>query len=143
MRVRWADFFVCAALVVLTLGVFRPVLDNGFVNYDDPRYVTDNPHVLDGLSREDVAWAFTTFHAANWHPLTWLSLQLDAQVAGPSARAASVFHLSNLLLHTAATVLLFLALRALSRRTWPSALVAALFAVHPLHVESVAWVADG
>jgi Flp pilus assembly protein TadD len=130
---------ICALLGVLTLIVYWPVTRNGFIIYDDRQYVLENPHVLTGLTWANVAWAFTSFYAGNWHPLTWLSHTLDAQLSG--ARSFGP-HLVNLLLHTVNTVLLFLALRRTSGATWRSALVAALFALHPLHVESVAWIAE-
>jgi tetratricopeptide (TPR) repeat protein len=123
----------------MTLVVFFPCCRNDFVNFDDPVYVSDNPHVRNGLNREDAEWAFTTYYADNWHPLTWLSLQLDSQICGLRPWG---FHLTNVLLHTASTLVLFWALRELTGRIWPSAFVAALFAFHPLHVESVAWVAE-
>jgi Tfp pilus assembly protein PilF len=126
-------------LAALTLAVYAQVASFEFISFDDPGYVGDNPHVLNGLTREDVLWAFTTTSQANWHPLTWLSLQLDAQLAGPSPRA---FHTTNALLHVVNVVLLFLLFSRLTSSTWRSALVAVLFAVHPLHVESIAWVAE-
>jgi tetratricopeptide (TPR) repeat protein len=125
------------ALAAMTSAVFHHALQNGFVDYDDN--VTGNPHVETGLSVENVRWAFTTFQAANWHPLTWLSWQLDAQLYGPRPWG---FHLTNVLLHAANTVLLFAALLRMTGAAWPSAWVAAFFGVHPLHVESVAWVAE-
>jgi Tfp pilus assembly protein PilF len=109
------------------------------VNYDDPQTVEKNLQVTTGLSSANAAWAFTTFHSYNWHPLTWLSLQLDAQLFGPGP---SGFHLTNVVLHAASTVLLFLALRLMTGAIWRSSLVAYLFALHPLHVESVAWIAE-
>jgi tetratricopeptide (TPR) repeat protein len=130
---------VGACLVLLVVAVFGRVCGNEFVNYDDPVYVTDNAHVRDGLSLRGLAWAFTATQALNWHPLTWISLQLDAQI---HRTAAWGYHLTNLLLHAANTVLLFLALRRLTGALWRPALVAALFGLHPLHVESVAWVAE-
>jgi tetratricopeptide (TPR) repeat protein len=126
-------------LLALTVAALGRVCGNDFVNYDDGDYVSENRQVQAGLTRESVAWAFTTTHAANWHPLTWLSLQLDHQLYG---MAAWGYHLTNLLLHAANVLLLFLALRRLTGAVWRSALVAALFAVHPLHVESVAWVSE-
>jgi protein O-mannosyl-transferase len=110
------------------------------LNYDDPDYVFQNPHVLSGLTAANVSWAFTTFHAANWHPLTWLSLQADASLFGVDS--AFGFHLTNDLLHAANVVLLFCVLHALTGALWRSAAVAALFGLHPLRVESVAWVAE-
>ena len=110
-----------------------------FVALDDPAYVTANPHVAGGLTWQNVSWAFTATHAANWHPLTWLSHMLDVQLFGMSARA---HHLVSLALHLASTLLLFLLLARMTAAPARSAFVAALFAVHPLHVESVAWVAE-
>src|SRR5262249_23736763 len=129
----------CLGLVVLTGATFAPVCGYSFVDYDDGDYVTGNPHVKSGLTGPGFVWTFTTTHAANWHPLTWLSLQLDASVYRGGAWG---FHLTHLLLHTVNVVLLFLALRLMTGAVWRSAAVAALFAVHPLHVESVAWVAE-
>ena len=102
-------------------------------------YVYENPQVSRGLTAQGIAWAFTHSHGANWHPLTWLSHMLDCQLYGLSAGG---HHLTNVLLHAATAVLLFLVLRRMTGGFWPSALVAALFAVHPLRVESVAWVAE-
>jgi tetratricopeptide (TPR) repeat protein len=140
MRRYCNEIVVCLALAVLTLGTLGHVCWNGFINYDDGDYVVRNAQVKAGLNRAGLLWAFTTTHAANWHPLTWLSLQTDASVYGPDAAWGD--HLTNLLLHTANVVLLFLALRRMTRVVWRSAVVAALFAVHPAQVESVAWVAE-
>jgi len=140
MRRYRIEIAVCLGLAALTLGAMGHAYANGFVNYDDNDYVVHNPEVKAGLSPAGAAWAFTTTHAANWHPLTWLSLQLDASLFGGGS--AWGFHLSNVLLHAATVVLLFLALRRLTGAVWRSAAVAALFAVHPAHVESVAWVAE-
>jgi Flp pilus assembly protein TadD len=126
-------------LAAATCLAYGRSLHNDFVDFDDPEYVTGNDHILSGLTRVNVVWAFTAYHANNWHPLTWLSLQLDAQLFG--ARAWG-YHLTNLLLHVVATLLLFGVLRRMTGAVWRSALVAALFAVHPLHVESVAWVSE-
>ena len=134
-----APFFLCLLLVAATLAVYWPAIHGYFLNYDDPLYFTSNRHVLTGLTPGNVVWAFTTGHASNWHPLTWLSLMLDAQLFGKGPIGP---HLTNLLLHAANTVLLFLLLRRLTAAMWRSALVAALFALHPLHVESVAWVTE-
>ena len=132
-------FVISLCLTVLVIGVFFPLLGNGFVNLDDPLYVTANVHVQGSFTWENVRWAFTSFDAGNWHPLTWFSHMLDWQLFGTRARG---HHLTSLLLHAASTVLLFLALRRLTGATWRSATVAALFALHPLHVETVAWVSD-
>jgi tetratricopeptide (TPR) repeat protein len=111
----------------------------GFVSVDDHIYVTDNAQVLAGLTWSGVAWAFTTIHANFWHPLTWLSLMLDVQVFGVNP---GTMHVTSLLLHLASTLVLFAALSRMTGRPGPSAFVAALFAVHPLHVESVAWISE-
>jgi Tfp pilus assembly protein PilF len=131
--------FVSLLLVVLTVAVYAQVASFGFINFDDSGYVRDNAHVLDGLTAEGVVWAFTTTSQANWHPLTWLSLQLDATLGGSSPR---VYHTTNLVLHAASVLLLFLLFTRMTGSLGPSAFVAALFAIHPLHVESVAWVAE-
>ena len=112
---------------------------HSFINYDDGLYVYENPHVRGGLSKEGVSWAFTTFDAANWHPLTWISHMTDVQLFGLDA---GWHHRVNVLFHLANTALLFLVLWRMTGGLWQSAFVAALFAVHPLHVESVAWVAE-
>ncbi len=117
-----------------------PALRCDFVNFDDPQYVLENLPVLAGLSPEGTRWAFTTFSNSNWHPLTWLSLQLDVSLWGVGRPWG--FHLTNVLLHAANTALLFLALRALTGAFWRCIAVALLFAVHPLRVESVAWVTE-
>lgn len=124
-----------AALAVL---VFWPALGHEWLNYDDDLYVTANPQILLGWSFDGIAWAFSTFHGANWFPLTWLSWLLDYELVGLDPRG---FHATSLLLHAAATALLFLALQRMTGSTGRSAFVAAVFAVHPLHVEPVAWAA--
>jgi len=130
---------LCLLLVVVTLAVYWPVTRCDFLNFDDPDYFTSNPHVLAGLTPGNVAWAFTTGHTCNWHPLTWLSLMLDVDLFGQGPAGP---HVTNLVFHLANTVLLFLLLRRLTLATGRSAFVAALFALHPLHVESVAWIAE-
>jgi Tfp pilus assembly protein PilF len=140
MRRYRTEIVLGLAVLALTLAAFGHACRNGFVNFDDDEYVVNNRHVRAGLSAAGAAWALRTTYAANWHPLTWLSLQLDASLYGP--RSAWGFHLTNVLLHAAAAVLLFLALRRLTGAAGRSALVAALFAVHPTHVESVAWVSE-
>jgi tetratricopeptide (TPR) repeat protein len=126
-------------LTIGTLAVFSSVRHHDFINYDDNLYVTENEHVLAGLTWQGVIWAFTATHAWNWHPLTWLSHMLDCELFGVGAGG---HHLTNLLLHAANSVLLFLVLFMMTRALWRSAVVAALFALHPLHVESVAWVSE-
>ena len=138
-KVPAALFLLCVLLAAATLAVYWPVIHCDFLNYDDPEYFTSNPHVLTGLTPGNVVWAFTTGHASNWHPVTWLSLMLDAQLSGKGPVGP---HLTNLMFHAANTVLLFLLFRRMTAATWRSALVAALFALHPLHVESVAWVTE-
>jgi tetratricopeptide (TPR) repeat protein len=126
-------------LVVLTLTAFSPVKDAGFLNYDDPHYVTNNPNVLKGLRAEGLVWAFSSFDAANWHPVTWLSHMLDVTLFG---LRPGWHHLTNVALHAVAAALLLLVLKGMTGALWPSSLTAALFAVHPLHVESVAWISE-
>ncbi len=130
---------ICLLLALLTLLLYLPVWQHGFIVYDDSLYVTENRMVQDGLSWAGVKWAFTTLHASNWHPVTWLSHMLDWELFGANAGA---HHLVNVLCHVANTVLLFLLLCRMTVSLWASALVAALFAWHPLHVESVAWIAE-
>jgi tetratricopeptide (TPR) repeat protein len=141
MRPDRSKLLIGLGLVLMILVVYGQVCgkDYEFVNFDDETYVTSNPEVRAGLTAKGIAWAFTTFRADNWHPLTWLSLQLDADLYGVNAWG---FHLTNVLLHCANAVLLFLILRRMTGALWRSGLVAALFAVHPLHVESVAWIAE-
>ncbi len=131
--------FVCLAIALVTLLLYLPVRHYSFINYDDPDYVTENPVVEAGLTWSGVEWAFTTWHASNWHPLTWLSHMLDCELFGLDAGAQ---HLVNVLFHIAKVMLLALVLFRLTRRLWPSAWVAALFAWHPLHIQSVAWISE-
>jgi len=130
---------IAVALAAVTLLVYWPVGTCGFISFDDPTYVTNNPHVLEGVSREGVWWAFTATYAGNWHPLTWLSHMLDGQLYGIDPRG---HHFSSLAIHTANVLLLFLLLTRMTGAVGRSGFVAALFALHPLHVESVAWVAE-
>ena len=130
---------VCAALVLACVAIYGQTLSHEFVNYDDTLYVTKNVQVQAGLNLNSIVWAFVTEEAHYFHPLTWMSHMLDCSLYGMHPWG---HHLTNLLFHAAASVLLFLALRLLTGALWPSAAVAALFAVHPLHVESVAWVAE-
>ena len=142
MRTRDPQFhsrcLVYGGLALVTLAVYLPALHHGFLEYDDQQYVTDNPRVQAGLTWTGLVWAFG-FHAGNWHPLAWLSHMADCQLYG--ARAGG-HHLTNVLLHVASTLLLFAVLNRMTDALWRSAAVAALFAWHPLHVESVAWVAE-
>jgi tetratricopeptide (TPR) repeat protein len=135
----WTPRLIGLGLLFLTLVIYWPVLRFDFVNYDDDKYVTANPHVLAGLTRQSVAWAFHTTDANFWHPVTWLSHMADCQLYGPHPAG---HHLTNLGLHLFNTLLLFGLWNRMTGACWRSAFVAALFAVHPLHVESVAWVAE-
>jgi protein O-mannosyl-transferase len=139
MHPRRVNVLVALLLAAVTATAFSPAFRAGYVALDDPLYVAGNPHVPGGLTGDNLAWAFTTFLAGNWHPLTWLSLQLDATLFGTNPAG---FHSTNVLLHAASAVLLYLALQALTGGRWRGALVAALFALHPLRVESVAWVSE-
>jgi protein O-mannosyl-transferase len=134
--------FTYFVLILSTLLVFWQVHNFGFVNYDDTIYVYENPHVLNGLTGDGVIWAFTTNRSANWHPLTWLSHMLDCQLSLPGGANPGLMHLMNLILHLANTLLIFAVLRKMTGAQWPSAFVAAAFAIHPMHVESVAWIAE-
>ena len=126
-------------LIVATLVAFEQVRNHAFLNFDDNVYITENRHIQSGLTLQSLAWAFTTMHAANWHPLTWLSHMLDCELYGLNPGG---HHLTNLVFHLASTLLLFLVLKQMTGRVWVSGFVAALFALHPLRVESVAWVAE-
>jgi len=134
-----SSIVISALLAAVTLAVFWQVTQCDFVDFDDPRYVTENTQVQKGITLEGVRWAFTTFHFANWHPLTWISHLSDVQLFG---LRPGWHHLTNLLLHVANTVLLFVVLFRMTKARWESVVVAALFALHPLHVESVAWVSE-
>jgi tetratricopeptide (TPR) repeat protein len=126
-------------LALLTFIVYLPVRNHEFVRYDDDVYVTNNPEVQSGLSWQGIKWAFVTDHGANWHPLTWLSLMLDCRLFGVKP---GPLHLVNVLFHIANTLLLFIVFNRMTKALWQSAFIAALFALHPLHVESVAWIAE-
>src|SRR5258708_28541374 len=126
-------------LLLATLAAYAQVFQFDFVNYDDPDYVTDNAHVRAGLTPEGVRWAFTSGDDANWLPVTRLSHMLDVQLFGLSS---GFHHLTNVLLHALSTLLLFAGLRRATWALWRSAFAAFLFALHPLHVESVAWIAQ-
>jgi len=131
--------WIAAAVAFVTLGVFAPCMGHRFLTFDDQIYVTENPHVLGGWSWDSFRWAFTTFRTGNWHPVTWLSHITDCQLFGSQSWG---HHLTNVLLHATNAALVFLLLRRLTGEMWRCAAVAALFALHPAHVESVAWVAE-
>ena len=130
---------VCLLLIAVTIFVYRPVKDYGFVDYDDNQYVYENRHVQKGLTLDGAIWAFSTVHASNWHPLTWLSHMLDCELFGSNA---GLHHLTNLVFHVVNALLLLVILRRMTGDFWQSSVVAGLFALHPMHVESVAWIAE-
>jgi Flp pilus assembly protein TadD len=138
---KWSlsPVIVICGIVALTFMLFWPSVRFGFIGYDDPEYVSRNPHVLGGLTWENVRWALVSTHASNWHPLTWLSHMADIQMFG---LRPGYHHLTNTLLHSLNAALIFVVLRLLTGAIWRSALVAALFALHPCHVESVAWISE-
>ena len=140
-RRRHSRAWIAAAAILVALAIlpYLQTLGHEFVCYDDEFYVVENPHVRPGVTMPGIAWAFTTFSGGNWHPLTWVSHMLDTSVWGLKPAG---HHFTNLMLHAANTLLLFLVFARMTGALWRSALVAALFAVHPLHVESVAWVAE-
>ena len=133
------DLLICLFLIITTLTVYWQVQGFDFVNYDDTKYVTQNVHVQEGISLDSIIWAFTTIHAGNWHPLTWMSHMTDCQLFGMNPGG---HHLTSLLFHIINTLLLFFIFRKMTDKLWQSAFIAALFALHPLHVESVAWVSE-
>ena len=133
------EWIVLLGLFLLVIVIYGQVRHHEFVHFDDYEYIVENPHVRAGLSWEGVKWAFGSFHMANWHPLTWLSHMVDCSLFGLEPGG---HHMTSVLLHTLNSLLLFAGLRFMTRAPWPSLVVAALFAVHPLRVESVAWVAE-
>jgi tetratricopeptide (TPR) repeat protein len=136
---KWAVLAVCFFLALLVWGIFGQTLRYDFVNYDDPAYVYDNPHISSGITLEGLRWVLTHSHGSNWHPLTSLSHMLDCQLYGLNPAG---HHLTNVLLHMITVMLLFLVLRQMTGSLWRSAFVAAVFAIHPLRVESVAWISE-
>jgi len=139
LRPPWLTVGICLFLAALTWLVFGQTLWHDFINYDDPRYVYENTKITSGVSLSGIAWAFTHIHSMNWHPLTTISHMLDCQVYGLKPGG---HHFTNVLLHIVAAILLFLALQEMTGTFWNSAFVAAVFAIHPLRVESVAWIAE-
>src|SRR5439155_26255870 len=132
-------FLVCSILALVTAAVYLPVARHQFINFDDPDYVTGNPYVQAGLNPESIRWAITGVYSSNWHPLTLMSHMLDCQLYGQKPAG---HHLTSVIFHVANTLLVFLLLKLMTSAFWRSAFVAGLFALHPLHVESVAWVAE-
>src|SRR5438477_4580154 len=134
-----ADLLILLGLAVVTFGIYAQVIGHRFITIDDLSYIEENPIVNRGVTLGGFAWAFSTFHQANWHPLTWIAHMIDSQLFGTIAGG----HLFvNALIHVANTLLVFAFLSRTTHARWSSALVAALFALHPLHVESVAWAAE-
>jgi tetratricopeptide (TPR) repeat protein len=131
--------WVLVILAIVTFLVYWQVTTHDFINFDDDKYITNNHHVNSGISLKNIYWAFTTFYASNWHPLTWLSHMVDCQLFGLNP---GMHHLINLIFHVLNALLLFVVFRKMTGELWKSAFVAALFSLHPLHVESVAWVAE-
>ncbi len=136
---KYRTGWLCLVLGLLTLALYAPAVRNDFVNYDDPDYVTSNPHVQAGLTLANVKWALTTGEASNWHPLTWLSHCLDYQLFGDQPAG---HHATSVILHAVNAILVFLVLRRLTGAFWLGAFAAAVFAWHPLQVESVAWISE-
>lgn len=134
-----SDRLILILLLAATLLVYAQVFNYPFLTFDDSEGLLNNPQVRDGLSGGGIAWAFTNSFASNWFPLTWISHMLDFQIFGMDA---GWHHLTNLLIHAASTLLLFALLKRMTGRQWESAFVAFVFALHPLHVESVAWISE-
>ena len=130
---------IYVVLALATFIAYEQVRNHDFISYDDDKYVCENQHVIDGLTSDSIRWAFTTNRASNWHPLTWLSHMLDCQLFGLNA---GWHHLTNVLFHIVNTLLLFAVLKRMTGAFWCSVFVASAFALHPLHVESVAWIAE-
>jgi len=135
----WPKVSIILLLATAVLAVYWQVIHFDFIKFDDPRYVTENTTVMQGLTLQGIKWAFVSVYAANWHPLTWISHMLDIQFFGITP---GMHHLTNVLFHLINTLMLFLVLERMTGQLWRSALVSALFALHPLHVESVAWIAE-
>src|SRR5437867_5213014 len=133
------DFLILLGLAVVTFGIYAQLVGHRFITFDDPTYIQENPMVNRGVTLAGLAWAFTTFYAGNWHPLTWIAHMIDSQLFG---MIAGGHLLVSALIHATNTLLLFWFLLRTTHARWSSALVAALFALHPLHVESVAWAAE-
>lgn len=133
------ELLVYVFIVVAVFAAYWQLPKNDFISFDDDIYVTHNPHIKEGFTFKSIKWAFTTFHAFNWHPVTWLSHMMDYKLFGKNA---SMHHFMNLFYHILNSILVFVIFRAVTKDIWPSAIVAILFAVHPLHVESVAWISE-
>src|SRR5438034_7426773 len=138
-RLKRPDLLILLGLAVMTFGIYAQVIGHQFITLDDGVYIKDNPMVNHGVTLAGLAWAFTTFYEGNWHPLTWIAHMIDSQLFDMNAGGHL---LVNALIHAANTVLVFWFLLRTTRARWSSALVAAFFALHPLHVESVAWASE-
>lgn len=139
MQDKYKQLLVILGLIVTVVAVFWQVHSFEFINYDDDKYVSENPHISTGLKWDNIVWVFTSQHVGNWHPLTGLSHILDCQLFGANA---GPHHVVNMLFHIVNTLLLFIVLRQMTGAVWQSAFVAAAFALHPLHIESVAWISE-
>ncbi len=139
MQTHKSKYMIAAFLLLTTIAVYWPSVNHEFINYDDPEYVTRNAHVGTGFTYENIRWAFTTTLMGNWNPVTWLSHMADSEIYGLDPRG---HHLTNIILHCLNTILLFIILNRITGNLWRSFFVAAIFALHPLRVESVAWVAE-
>ncbi len=139
MASRRQTTLIIVLLAVLTAALYWQVRNYDYVHFDDPVYIKNNVHVKTGLSAENMRWSLTSGYAANWHPLTWMSYMAEVSLFGESPK---VFHITNVLIHIVNTCLVFVLLRRMTGDLWPSTFVAALFAIHPLHVESVAWISE-
>ena len=136
---KYHGIMVVLLLTAIVLALYWPVTGYEFIAMDDNMYVVGNPDIQKGLSRQGISWAMTTLYTTNWHPLTWLSLMADYELYELNAAG---YHVNSLLLHILNTLLLFLVLRRMTGETWKCLTVAALFGVHPLNIESVAWIAE-
>lgn len=135
----WPNVIICIFIVVATLTVYGQIRTHDFIGYDDDKYVTENRYVSQGLSNESVIWAFMSTHASNWHPVTWLSHMLDVELFGMRPGG---HHMTSVFFHLINSLLIFILFRMMTGQVWRSGIVAILFAIHPLHVESVAWAAE-
>ena len=136
---HWTNFFIGVSLLILLMAIYGQVIGFDYVNFDDNSYIYNNPHVANGLTLNNLFWALTTFDQSNWHPVTWISYLIDMELFGADAGGQ---HVVNLIFHIANSILLFILLKKMTSQRLASALVAFLFAVHPLHVESVAWISE-
>jgi hypothetical protein len=139
MTSKHQNILICLSLIIITSLVYSPVRNFEFLNYDDSQYITNNPYVQAGLTLNGLKWSSTDMSTGNWHPLTWISHMVDCHFFDMNA---GKHHLTNVLFHIANSLLLFIVLRKTTGKLWQSGFVAALFVLHPLHVESVAWISE-